>query len=260
LLARRRCRRRRVALLEIGCSFRVPSPPQYRPYGFCEPTSPLAISSAVWVFRGGVRRLRLGSATSPLCEFRFSSKAFGPTPVRRPPKRLVQAPSALALNPVPRTYARRANDGRRIRSLPAEAGSSALNLRWGKRLRLTTIPSPPAAASKRLSWAFAPFSTYKAQRSVVSHGACQVTRAVPPSGFGYPLGGLLPLCPGRPCFVPAALVGFALRSFLLSEGHPRVSARSSPHTVWPDGAPAARGGGPAHAGPRFPGFAPSESP
>jgi hypothetical protein len=85
-------------------------------------------------------------------------------------------------------------------------------------------------------------------------------RARPPSGFGHPLGGLIPLCPGRLCFVPAALVGFALRSFLRSKGHPRVSARSRPHTVWPDGAPAARGGGPAHAGPRFPGVAPFERP
>ena len=44
------------------------------------------------------------------------------------------------------------------------------------------------------------------------------TRYVPPSGFGYPLDGLLPPSPGRFCFTPAALMGFTLRSFLLSEG------------------------------------------
>jgi hypothetical protein len=33
-------------------------------------------------------------------------------------------------------------------------------------------------------------------------------RFVPPSGFGYPLDGLLLPSPRRPCFVPAALLGF----------------------------------------------------
>lgn len=40
----------------------------------------------------------------------------------------------------------------------------------------------------------------------------------PPSGFGYPLDGLRPGDPGRSCFIPAALMGFTLRSFLLAEG------------------------------------------
>jgi hypothetical protein len=43
-------------------------------------------------------------------------------------------------------------------------------------------------------------------------------RYVPPAGFGYPLDGLLPLSPCRFYFTPAALLGFALRSFLLSKG------------------------------------------
>jgi len=38
---------------------------------------------------------------------------------------------------------------------------------------------------------------------------------VPPSGFGYPLDGFLLGEPCRPCFRSAALLGFALWSFLL---------------------------------------------
>jgi hypothetical protein len=34
------------------------------------------------------------------------------------------------------------------------------------------------------------------------------TRLVPPSGFGYPLGGLLPATPGQACFILTALMGF----------------------------------------------------
>jgi hypothetical protein len=46
------------------------------------------------------------------------------------------------------------------------------------------------------------------------------TRYGPPSGFDYPLDGLRPSSPGRLCFTPAALLGFALRSFRLPEGAP----------------------------------------
>jgi hypothetical protein len=53
-------------------------------------------------------------------------------------------------------------------------------------------------------------------------------RYVPPSGFGYPRGGLRPPRPGRVCFTPAALMGFALRSFLLPKGTRRVSATGEP--------------------------------
>jgi hypothetical protein len=57
------------------------------------------------------------------------------------------------------------------------------------------------------------------------------TRDVPPSGFGYPRDGLLPSQPGRFCFIPAALMGLSLRSFLLQGGNRRVSATMSPHAV-----------------------------
>jgi hypothetical protein len=43
-------------------------------------------------------------------------------------------------------------------------------------------------------------------------------RYVPPSGFGYPLDGLLPRIPCRFSFTPAALLGFTLRRFLLPRG------------------------------------------
>jgi hypothetical protein len=57
------------------------------------------------------------------------------------------------------------------------------------------------------------------------------TRDVPPSGFGYPRDGLLPSNPGRFCFIPAALMGLTLRSFLLQGGSRRVSATMNPHAV-----------------------------
>jgi hypothetical protein len=85
------------------------------------------------------------------------------------------------------------------------------------------------------------------------------TRFVPPSGFGYPRDGLLPSIPRRLCFAPAALMGFTLRSFALSKGYRGISARMSPRTVSPVGAPAAVALGRPNR-PRFPGFDPFESP
>jgi len=53
-------------------------------------------------------------------------------------------------------------------------------------------------------------------------------RYVPSSGFGYPLDGLLPPSPCRPSFMPAALMGFALRSFVPSGRYPPVSRSKGP--------------------------------
>jgi hypothetical protein len=58
-------------------------------------------------------------------------------------------------------------------------------------------------------------------------------RYVPPSGFGYPLDGLLPRTPGRVCFTPAALLGFTLRRFPPAGSFRSLSAEMNPPTVSP---------------------------
>jgi hypothetical protein len=52
-----------------------------------------------------------------------------------------------------------------------------------------------------------------------------LTRSVPPSGFGYPLGGFLPPGPRRPYFMPTALLGFRPSEHSLPERYPRRSRR-----------------------------------
>jgi hypothetical protein len=118
-------------------------------------------------------------------------------------------------------------------------------------------PSPPAAADRHLSWAFAPYSA----RGIGDPLAAGVAgaRYCPPSGFGYPRGGLRPPSPCRFCFAPAALLGFTLRSFLLPEGVHAVSDLADPLTVQPVVVPAAEAVS-RPDGPRFPGFDPSENP
>jgi hypothetical protein len=71
-------------------------------------------------------------------------------------------------------------------------------------------PSQPAAADQLLSWALVPYSTSGIEGPP---DAGSPARYVPPSGFGYPLDGLLPSVPCRFCFTPAALLGFTLRRF-----------------------------------------------
>lgn len=60
-----------------------------------------------------------------------------------------------------------------------------------------------------------------------------LTRFGPPSGFGYPPDGFRPSRPGRPCFMPTALMGF-LTPF---EAFP---SRKVPEAVTPPGEPACR--------------------
>jgi hypothetical protein len=84
-------------------------------------------------------------------------------------------------------------------------------------------------------------------------------RYVPPSGFGYPPGGLLLPSPCQPYFMPAALLGFTLRSVPLSQGLRDVSARTNPHAVFPDSTAFAEAK--THpVRPRLLGFNPSKSP
>jgi hypothetical protein len=88
------------------------------------------------------------------------------------------------------------------------------------------VPSRPAAAGQHLSWAFAPYSTFRLRGPLAASFAS--ARYVPSSGFGYPLDGLLPLRPRRVCFTSTALLGFTLRSLPLSKGIRRVSATDAP--------------------------------
>jgi hypothetical protein len=119
-----------------------------------------------------------------------------------------------------------------------------------------TTPSRPAAAVRHLSWAFVPYSTSGIEGPLA---AGSPTRYVPPSGFGYPRGGLLPSNPCRFCFTPAALMGFTLRSFLLSQGIRHVSGSENPPAVPPAVVPSAETVG-RPGRPRLLGFAPASVP
>jgi hypothetical protein len=67
----------------------------------------------------------------------------------------------------------------------------------------------------------------------------------PRTGFDYPLRGFRPPNPGRLCFTPAALVGFALRSVLLRRGG-RAFPPGETHLPFRSvGKHSARSGGPA---------------
>jgi len=83
------------------------------------------------------------------------------------------------------------------------------------------------------------------QDSAIHSSQAFQARYGPRSGFGHPLRSFRPPNPGRLCFTPAALVGFALRSVLLRRGDRCVSARSHPHAVCPVSKRPARSGGPA---------------
>jgi hypothetical protein len=86
-------------------------------------------------------------------------------------------------------------------------------------------PSRPVSTGRLLSWAFAPFSTCRHRRSTSCE--CAALTTVPTSGVGYPLDGLLPSIPGRPCFRSTALMGFTLRS------HPSVGSFARCHVNRP---------------------------
>jgi hypothetical protein len=124
-------------------------------------------------------------------------------------------------------------------------------------LEYTSVkPSPSTAADRLLSWALLPYSTLRIKGPL---GVGLPTHYVPPPGFGYPPGGLLPSIPCRFCFTPAALMGFTLRSVLLPKGIRGVTTRKGPPTVQPAVAPDAVALGRPNR-PRFLGFYPFRSP
>lgn len=105
------------------------------------------------------------------------------------------------------------------------SSSSAIRRRIAQR-KLAERPQPPAPLMG--FW-----SLQHMQHARIHDSRARHARFVPPAGFGCPLGGLLSAHAGRAYFIPAALMGFALRSILLVSGIRRVSAEKSPHTVFP---------------------------
>jgi len=87
------------------------------------------------------------------------------------------------------------------------------------------IPSRPPQRSAPLM-GFCSLQHMRNPRS--THRGPKPARYVPPSGFGYPLDGLLPRIPRRFCFTPTALMGFTLRRFLLPRGLADLSIGSEP--------------------------------
>ena len=75
----------------------------------------------------------------------------------------------------------------------------------------SVVPSravpPEQDLDQLLSWALVPYNTCQ-NRGSTFRRPC-LAHFVPPSGFGYPLGGLLPPKPGRACFIPTAFLGFS---------------------------------------------------
>jgi len=100
---------------------------------------------------------------------------------------------------------------------------------WSPQESYPARPSQSAAADQLLSWVSLPYSTWGIEGPLVAGVAA---RHVPPSGFDYPLDGLLPSMPCQSCFVPAALLGFALRSLLLLKGNRVVSDSEEPTYRW----------------------------
>jgi len=100
-------------------------------------------------------------------------------------------------------------------------------------LPLESHPATPTRPPQRSGPLMGFCSLQHLRRFEVHLPRAKATRYVPPSGFGYPLDGLLPRIPCRFCFAPAALLGFTLRRFPLPEGLRNLSAERNPPTVGP---------------------------
>lgn len=82
------------------------------------------------------------------------------------------------------------------------------------RFQLAAAPSGMGLTTPRLDIRF---PSARSNRRGPRSRVC-LARFVPPSGFGYPLDGLLPPRPGQPCFRPTALMGFRPSKDLSSSG------------------------------------------
>jgi hypothetical protein len=93
------------------------------------------------------------------------------------------------------------------------------------------------AGTRHLSWASCSLQ-HVPSSGVHSTRVC-LARFVPPSGFGYPPGGLLPPGPGQPCFMPTALLGFCPSELSPRRRVSRTSPSGmDPPAVSPTAAPA----------------------
>lgn len=93
----------------------------------------------------------------------------------------------------------------------------------GQALNITSVTANPSRRSNPIRLRLPRLSTPAALMSFGSLQHMQDAKVrnrwdspshrVPPSGFGYPPDGLLPSCPRRFCFTPAALLGFPFGAF-----------------------------------------------
>ena len=89
----------------------------------------------------------------------------------------------------------------------------------------------PASTGRHLSWACRPFSTPQIRGST-GLAVC-LAALVPPSGFGYPLDGLLPANPSKRSQTPAALMGFSPSKHVIPDEVHRRCRRSEPTCRFP---------------------------
>jgi len=151
--------------------------------------------------------------------------------VLRPPRyrQLLVLRSRCAVGPYPgcAVFPRR-TDWQAVRRTSDILSSSLAILQSVAQRTLAGRPQPPAP--------LVDFDSLQhIQGSAIYQPRTFQARFVPPSGFGYPPGGFLSPKPGQPCFVLAALVGFALRSFLLRWGGDAFPRHPDPLAVSPAG-------------------------